>query len=113
MVHIILFGIDFTLNNCFTGQSPNCPILKTKIMTPEERQKAISEAFYHIAIYAMVTHTHSRDGLHRLEYMMKIIDEIPLVNDTDYSNFNHRYYKGILEDAIKMNKEFNESLTKP
>jgi phage terminase large subunit len=46
-------------------------------MTLEERQKAISEAFYHIAIYAMVTHTHSRDGLHRLEYMMKIIDEIP------------------------------------
>ena len=81
-------------------------------MTQEERQKAISEAFYHIAIYAMVTHTHSRDGLHRLEYMMKTIDEIPLVNDTDYSNFNHRYYKGILEDAIKMNKEFNESLTK-
>ena len=81
-------------------------------MAQEERQKAISEAFYHIAIYAMVTHTHSRDGMHRLEYMMKIIDEIPLVNDTDYSNFNHRYYKGILEDAIKMNKEFNESLTK-
>jgi hypothetical protein len=81
-------------------------------MTPEERQKAISEAFYHIAIYAMVTHTHSRDGLHRLEYMMKTIDEIPVINDTDYNNFNHRYYKGILEDAIKKNKEFNEPFTK-
>ena len=81
-------------------------------MTPEERQKAISEAFYHIAIYAMVTHTHSRDGLPRLEYMMKTIDEIPVVNDTDYSNFNHRYYKGILEDAIKLNKEFNEDFNK-
>ena len=81
-------------------------------MTPEERQKAISEAFYQIAIYAMVTYTHSRDGLHRLEYMMNIINEIPVIGDTDYSNFNHRYYKGILEDAIKMNKEFNESLTK-
>jgi hypothetical protein len=87
-------------------------LIKTKIMTQEERQKAISEAFYSIAIYAMVTHTHSRDGLHRLEHMMKIIDEIPVVGDTDYSNFNHRYYKGILEDAIKMNKEFNEDLDK-
>jgi hypothetical protein len=81
-------------------------------MTQEERQKAISEAFYHIAIYAMVTHTHTRDGMHRIEYMMKIIDEIPIVNDTDYSNFNHRYYRGILEDAIKMNKEFNEKYDK-
>jgi hypothetical protein len=82
-------------------------------MTPEERQKAISEAFYSIAIYAMVTHTHSRDGLPRLEHMMKIIDEIPIVNDTQDNNFSHRFYRGILEDAIKMNKEFNESLKKP
>jgi hypothetical protein len=81
-------------------------------MTPEERQKAISEAFYHIAIYAMVTHTHSRGGLHRLEYMMNIINEIPVIGDTDYSNFNHRYYKGILEDAIRLNIEFNEDLDK-
>jgi hypothetical protein len=81
-------------------------------MTPEERQKAISEAFYRIAIYAMVTHTHSREGLHRLEHMMKIIDEIPVIGDTDYNNFNHRYYRGILEDAIKQNKEFNEEFNK-
>jgi hypothetical protein len=81
-------------------------------MTPEERQKAISEAFYSIAIYAMVTYTHSRDGLHRLEHMMKIIDEIPVVNDTQHNNFSHRFYRGILEDAIKMNKEFNEDLDK-
>jgi hypothetical protein len=81
-------------------------------MTPEERQKAISEAFYRISIYAMVTHTHTREGLHRLEHMMKIIDEIPVVGDVDYNNFNHRYYKGILEDAIKMNKEFNEKYDK-
>jgi hypothetical protein len=100
------------LKQFFTGQSPSCHILKTKIMTQEERQKAISEAFYHIAIYAMVTHTHTRDGLHRLEYMMKTIDEIPVINDTDYNNFNHRYYKGILEDAIKLNKEFNEKYDK-
>jgi hypothetical protein len=77
-------------------------------MTTEERQKAISEAFYRIAIYAIVTHTHSRDGLARLEYMMKIIDEIPVKYDTQDQNFNHRYYKGVLEDAIKLNKEFNE-----
>ena len=76
-------------------------------MTTEERQKAISEAFYRIAIYAIVTHTHSRDGLARLEYMMKIIDEIPVKYDTQDQNFNHRYYKGVLEDAIKRNKEFN------
>jgi hypothetical protein len=44
---------------------------------------------------------------------MKTIDEIPVVNDTDYNNFNHRYYKGILEDAIKMNKEFNKLFEKP
>jgi hypothetical protein len=81
-------------------------------MTQEERQKAISEAFYQISIYAMVTNTHSKEGVHRLEYMLNIINQIPVVNDVDYSNFNHRYYKGILEDAIKMNKEFNESLTK-
>ena len=82
-------------------------------MTPEERQKAILEAFYHIAIYAMVTYTHSREGLYRLQTMMEIIDRVPVNNDTDHYNFNHSYYKRILEDAIKMNKEFNESLTKP
>ena len=77
-------------------------------MTTEERQKAILEAFYRIAIYAIVTQTHSRDGLARLEYMMKIIDEIPVKYDTQDQNFNHRYYKGVLEDAIKRNNEFNE-----
>ena len=81
-------------------------------MTQEEREKAISDAFYTIAIYAMVTHTHSRGGLARLEHMMKIIDEIPVVYNTDFNNFNHRYYKGILEDAIKLNKEFNEDFNK-
>jgi hypothetical protein len=82
-------------------------------MTPEERQKAITEAFYRIAIYAMVTHTHTRDGLHRLEYMMKIIDEIPVVGDFEHNNFSHRFYRGILEDAINQNKDFNKSFEKP
>jgi hypothetical protein len=81
-------------------------------MTPEERRLAILEAFYHIAIYAMVTYTHSREGLHRLESMMEIIDRLPVNNDTDHYNFNHSYYKRILEDAIKMNKEFNEKYDK-
>jgi hypothetical protein len=81
-------------------------------MTQKERDLAISEAFYQIAIYAMVTHTHSREGLHRLENMMKIIDQIPVIEDTDYNNFNHRYYRGILEDAIKQNKDFNENFNK-
>tara|TARA_R110000868_G_scaffold11839_5_gene57674 strand:- start:1301 stop:1606 length:306 start_codon:yes stop_codon:yes gene_type:complete len=84
--------------------------LKTKIMTPEERQKAISEAFYQISIYAMVTNTHSKEGAHRLEYMLNIINKIPVVYDVDYSNFNHRYYKDILEQAIKDNDKFIESL---
>jgi len=77
-------------------------------MTPEERQKAINEAFYHIAIYAIVTHTHSRDGLARLEYIKGIIDEIPVMYDFQNQNFNHRYYKDTLEDAIKRNIEFNK-----
>jgi hypothetical protein len=81
-------------------------------MTQEERQLAILEAFYHIAIYAMVTYTHTREGLHRLESMMEIIDRVPVNNDTDHYNFNHSYYKRILEDAIKMNKEFNENIKK-
>lgn len=79
-------------------------------MTPEERQKAISEAFYQISIYAMVTNTHSKEGVHRLEYMLNIINQIPVVNDVDYSNFNHRYYKGILEQAIDENNKFIEEL---
>ena len=110
MVHIILFGIDFTLNNCFTGQSPNCLILKTKIMTKEERQKAISEAFYQISIYAMVTNTCTKEGEHRLRYMLKMINEIPVVYDVEYHNFNHRYFKDILEQAIKDNDKFIEEL---
>jgi hypothetical protein len=82
-------------------------------MTPEERQKAITEAFYRISVYAMVTHTHSRDGLHRLMYMMKMIDEIPVVGDLDHHNFNHRFFKDILEDAINQNIDFNKSFEKP
>lgn len=79
-------------------------------MTPEERQKAISEAFYQISIYAMVTHTHNKEGAPRLEYMLSIINQIPVVNDVNYHNFNHRYYKDILEQAIKDNNKFIEEL---
>ena len=85
-------------------------LTKTKIMTPEERQKAISEAFYQISIYAMVTNTCNKEGEHRLNYMLKIINQIPVVNDVDYSNFNHRYYKDILEQAIKDNEKFMKEL---
>ena len=81
-------------------------------MTPEERQKAILEAFYSIAIYAMVTYTHSREGLYRLQSMMEIIDKVPVNNDTDHYNFNHSYYKRILEDAIKECELFNEKYDK-
>ena len=81
-------------------------------MTLEERQLAILEAFYHIAIYAMVTYTHSREGLYRLQSMMEIIDKVPVNNDTDHYNFNHSYYKRILEDAIKECELFNEKYDK-
>jgi len=79
-------------------------------MTPEQRQQAISEAFYQIAIYAMVTNTCSKEGAHRLNYMLNIINQIPVVHDVDYSNFNHRYYKDILEEAIKYNEKFMKEL---
>lgn len=85
-------------------------LTKSEIMTPEQRQKAISEAFYRISIYAMVTHTHSKDGAHRLQYMLNLINEIPVVYDVEYHNFNHRYFKDILEEAIKDNKEFIEHI---
>ena len=73
-------------------------------MTPEERQKAISEAFYRISIYAMVTHTCTKEGEHRLQYMLNMINEIPVVYDVEYHNFNHRYFKDLLEQAIDDNK---------
>jgi hypothetical protein len=88
-------------------------LIKIKIMTQEERDQAIIEAFYRMSIYAMVTHTHSRGGLPRLEYMMKIIDEIPVVGDLNNQNFNHRFFKDLLEDAINKNKEFNKLFEKP
>jgi len=78
------------------------------MMITEKRQYEIAEAFYHIAIYAVVTHTHSRDGLARLEHIKGIVDKIPIVGDVDHLNFNHRYFSEILEDAIKRNIEFNE-----
>tara|TARA_R110000822_G_C14884427_1_gene446927 strand:- start:225 stop:467 length:243 start_codon:yes stop_codon:yes gene_type:complete len=79
------------------------------MMITEKRQYEIAEAFYHIAIYAVVTHTHSRDGLARLEYIKGIVDKIPIVGDVDNLNFNHRYFTDILEDAIKRNIEFNQN----
>jgi len=79
-------------------------------MTKEERQKAISETFYRISIYAMVTNTCSKEGEHRLQYMLNMINEIPVVNDVEYHNFNHRYFKDILEQAIKDNNKFIEEL---
>ena len=82
-------------------------------MTQEERQKAISEAFYRIAVYAMVTNSHSRDGLYRLEHIMEIIDEIPVVGDLNNQNFNHRFFKDLLEDAINQNKDYNKLFEKP
>lgn len=79
-------------------------------MTLEERQKAISETFYRISIYAMVTHTCTKEGAHRLQYMLNMINEIPVVYDVEYHNFNHRYFKEILEQSIKDNEKFIESL---
>jgi hypothetical protein len=96
----------------FTGQSPNCPILKTKIMTQEERDTAIAEAFYNCTIHSIVTNTHSREGLHRLEWIKDKLNKVPVVYDLQRQNFNHRYILDVLEDAIKRNKEFNEDFNK-
>jgi len=43
--------------------------------------------------------------------MLNIINKIPVVHDVDYSNFNHRYYKDILEQAIKDNDKFIKTIT--
>jgi hypothetical protein len=81
-------------------------------MTSLERQVAISEAFYNCTMYAIVTYTHSREGLHRLEYIKDKLNKVPVVHDLERQNFNHRYILDVLEDAIKQNKEFNEKYDK-
>jgi len=112
MVLIILFGIEFTLNNVSQGSPPAALFLKTKIMTQEERDTAIAEAFYNCTIHSIVTNTHSRDGLHRLEWIKDKLNKVPVVYDLQRQNFNHRYILDVLEDAIKRNKEFNEDFNK-
>lgn len=81
-------------------------------MTQLERDLAISEAFYNCTIYAIVTYTHSREGLHRLEYIKDKLNKVPVFYDLQRQNFNHRYILDILEDAIKQNKDFNENFNK-
>jgi thioredoxin reductase len=77
-------------------------------MTQEERDTAISEAFYNCTIHSIVTNTHSREGLHRLEWIKDKLNKVPVVYDLQRQNFNHRYILDVLEDAIKQNKKFNE-----
>lgn len=113
MVLITLSGINILRLIIVSQGSPPTALflkLKTKIMTPEQRQKAISEAFYRISIYAMVTNTCTKEGEHRLQYMLNMINEIPVVYDVEYHNFNHRYFKEILEQAIDDNNKFIREL---
>ena len=70
-------------------------------MTPKDRQKAIADQFYRISIYCMVQNECTNEsGLHRLEHMKKIIDEVKVIAGIDGLDFNHRYFKLLLDNSI-------------
>jgi len=76
-------------------------LTKQITMTPEDRQKAIAEQFYRISIYCMVQNECTNaSGLHRLEHMKKIIDEVEVIAGIDGLDFNHRYFKLLLDNSI-------------
>ena len=69
-------------------------------MTPEQRSYAITKAFFEIAIYCLVQNQNTLLGLQRLKHMKEIIDKVEVSNDLDDVNYNHRYFKNVLESAI-------------
>ena len=69
-------------------------------MIPEHRYSAIRHAFYEIAIYCLVQNQNTLLGLQRLKHMKEIIDRIDVSNDLDEVNYNHRFFKNVLESAI-------------
>jgi hypothetical protein len=108
MVHIILFGIEFTLNNCFTGQSPNCPILKTKIMIYLSEARVTREAYIHMTINDEYIY---RELAHRIISDMPIYNLMKLIeftkinpDDKDFRSKMHEY------DPNEIRRLINEKL---
>lgn len=76
-------------------------------MTPEQRSYAISKAFFEIAIYCIVQNQNTLPhGLARLKHMKEIIDRVEVTNDLDDVNYNHRYFKNVLDSAITETETF-------
>lgn len=75
-------------------------------MIPEHRYAAIRQAFYEIAIYCIVQNQNTILGLHRLKHIKEIIDRIEVSNNLDDVNYNHRYFKNVLESAIVETETF-------
>ena len=95
MVHIILFGIDYTLNNCLTGQYPHCPILKIKIMTHTVEVRITNEAFIDTNINDEYIYRELARKLVsdiRFEELIKLIEFIKIdPNDKDFRSKMHEY----------------------
>ena len=99
--------------NYLTGQSPSCPFFftKTNTMIPEHRYSAIRQAFYEIAIYCLVQNQNTLLGLQRLKHMKEIIDKVEVSNDLDDVNYNHRFFKNVLESAIIETEAFIKKIS--
>lgn len=75
-------------------------------MIQEHRYSAIRQAFYEIAIYCLVQNQNTLHGLQRLKHMKEIIDRVEVTNDLDDVNYNHRYFKNVLDSAITETETF-------
>ena len=80
-------------------------------MTPEQRSYAITKAFFEIAIYCLVQNQNTLLGLQRLKHMKEIIDKVEVSNDLDDVNYNHRYFKNVLESAIIETEAFIKKIS--
>ena len=80
-------------------------------MIPEHRYSAIRQAFYEIAIYCLVQNQNTLLGLQRLKHMKEIIDKIDVSNDLDDVNYNHRFFKNVLESAIIETEAFIKKIS--
>lgn len=80
-------------------------------MTPEQRSYAITKAFYEIAIYCLVQNQNTLLGLQRLKHMKEIIDKVEVSNDLDDVNYNHRFFKNVLESAIIETEAFIKKIS--
>ena len=102
----------FTLNICHRAAPPAAHFFtKTNTMIPEHRYSAIRQAFYEIAIYCLVQNQNTLLGLQRLKHMKEIIDRIHVSNDLDEVNYNHRFFKNVLESAIIETEAFIKKIS--